>query len=65
MPEVIRMLQLHVVDRYHVGNNQQRYEYDNVAHASVSSFLERILPAHTEEVFFLFLINLVKFVLVQ
>ena len=65
MPEVIRMLQLHVGDRYHVGNNQQCYEYDNGAHASVSSFLERILPAHVEEVFLLFLFNLFQLILVQ
>ena len=61
MPEVIRMLQLHVVDRYHVGNNQQRYEYDNVAHASVSSFLERIPPAHIK----FSLVDLLKLILVQ
>jgi len=39
MPEVIRVFYLHVVDRHHVGNNQQRYGKDNVAHSSVRSFL--------------------------
>jgi hypothetical protein len=46
MPEVVRMIYLHVVDGHHVGDNQQSYEDDNVAHSSVSAFLGRVLPAH-------------------
>mgnify|MGYP003152533018 CR=1 FL=1 len=47
MPE---MLQLHVVDRYHVGDNQQCYEYDNVAHALIRSFLIGVFSFYIEKI---------------
>ena len=38
MPKMVWVLDLHVVDRYHVGNDQQCNSYDDVAHYALTPF---------------------------